>query len=381
MNDPRIEKVSDLYQGLHGSARSNPVKDDLMDVTTKEGLAGARALVQKAIDDGLINQAQLARRTGYKPSAISEFMTDSWKGSPGTLATLAGKLAQIINRIFREQDADAVGIANFVTTRAAEAIHDMAQYVCDHRQIGAFVMAAGMGKTMSMEALHDEFAGSILVTVGSLRATPKAFLQLWIQQLHLKTIGYAKDLQDRVINTLRGSNRLVLIDEAHKLTRESLDVMREIWDQARCPILLAATPVFVQTMTVSRGDTLAGELMDQLYSRVGVFRDMRQFDDPESGVPEQLVSVEDIRKMFCRGKVRIARDGVQFLCMLANARAGGGYRTCQAIVLLCNTALPNRDITTKMLREALNSRLGFVAAKEMIRQAEIDRDLPIAATA
>jgi hypothetical protein len=45
----------------------------------------------------------------------------------------------------------------------------------------------------------------------------------------------------RIINALKGTERLLLIDEAHSLAVRSLNVIRDIHDEAKVPIVLAGT--------------------------------------------------------------------------------------------------------------------------------------------
>lgn len=369
------------YFGLQGHARRSYVREDLMDVSTRDHLKEAREVVRSAIDAGLVTQAELFKRTAVPRASISEFLNDTWKGELVKICDYASRLTRAIDQLFRERDAGQTGVGGFVMIRAAEAIWEMAQWIMDHQQIGCFVMNAGCGKTMTLAALAKQMPGAVMVTVRSTSASAKSFLQTWASALFLNPKGRSKDTQDRIIGCLRGSSRLQLIDEAHKLPRDTLNVIREVWDAARCPILMAATPVFTQTLTVSQPDTLGAELMDQLYSRIGIFRDMRSLENPDTGVPEKLFTVADIRKVFCRGRIRVARDGLDFLAQVANARAGGGLRACCAMVILVHTGSPGVEMTADMLRGTLRARLGSVNAELMFDSIRADDGLPLAATA
>lgn len=95
---------------------------------------------------------------------------------------------------------------------------------------------------MALDALEIETPGAILITVKRSRSTVKSFLQLWIRKLGGDESGRTEDIQDRICSSLQGTNRLMLIDEAHKLSIAALDVVREIWDEVRIRIVMAATP-------------------------------------------------------------------------------------------------------------------------------------------
>ena len=106
MPDERFDDIADVYEGLHRDSRKSPIPEDVMDVTTRDGLDEARQLVNYAIHQKWTSVGDLARRTGFRNSAISEFRNNKWKGKAGTEATVAGDLAKTINAIIRTRHAD-----------------------------------------------------------------------------------------------------------------------------------------------------------------------------------------------------------------------------------------------------------------------------------
>jgi DNA transposition AAA+ family ATPase len=353
----------DLLERLQGDARMNPIPDRLMDVTTTEALEEVRNLVNHAVHEGLTTQADLARRTNFKSTAISNFCTSQWgKRRAALQLTLASNLAKTINQILREREAKTTEVGGFIPIRLTEAIFAIAQYAVKRRKIAAFVVPAGCCKSMALQAFEQEIPGSILVTVKRARATPKSFLQLWARRLGLNETGRTEDIQDRIISELATSHRLVLIDEAHKLTVAAIDAMREIWDEAQMPVVLAGTPSLYRTLTSQRVGTYGSELMDQLYSRVCMYRDLTTLEEPSTGTFEQRFTVDDLRKIYARGHVRIAADGLKFLCKIANSPGTGGLRTCTALVQMAIDCWAGELVTAAILRGALQMRLGIKEA-------------------
>jgi len=364
-NDPReFNNITDVFERLNGDARMNPIPDHVMDVQSKESLDEAHALVDRALTTGLITAVALARRAGCKPRAISEFRNRKWdKFSPGTLATLASTLAKAINAILREREAAKTAVGGYVSIRMAQAIQGVVSYAIKRKKIAAFLVPAGCGKTMALLALRYEIPGAILITVTRLRGTVKSFLQVWARPLGLNETGRAEDIQDRITKHLAGSGRLVMIDEAHKLSLAAIDVLREIWDDVQIPIVLAATPCLQQTLTSQRVGTSAAELMDQVSSRIGMFRDLTELDNSTGDGPAQRVNVADMRKLYARGGVRLARDGVDFLCKIANSPGTGGLRTCTDLVQTAVDLYPAEEITAALLYGiARDTRIGLTEA-------------------
>ena len=358
MLDERFDHIGDIYERLTADGRVQPVGDELMNVTTKDGLGQARELVNFVIREGVTTAADLSRRANIKQAAISAFRNDKWKGKAGTLLTTASQLARAVNAIIVQRRADETRIDGFVKTRVAEAIFSLVHYAVKRRLIGAFTIPAGSGKTITLQQVRDEIPGAIMLTVTRTRSTVKSFLQLWARGLGLDEVGRAEDIQDAVINVLIRSDRLVLIDEAHKLQVACLDVIREVADETKVPIVLAGTPSFYKTLTTRRVGTINSELMDQLYSRVGIFRNMTELANDETGGTEKLFTSGDIRKVFARGKVRLSRDGVDFLCRLANTPGTGALRVCRDLVQMVVDMYAGQEVTAARLQGALSMRAG-----------------------
>jgi DNA transposition AAA+ family ATPase len=372
MMDETFDNVRDVFDRLWQDARVQPLEDDLMDVKTTEGLSASRDFVNRTITDGMVSAADLARRTNIKASAISAFRNDKWKGSAGTQCTVASTLCKAINGIIRQKQADATKIDGFVRTRVAEQIFALTEYARKRRMIAAFVIPAGHGKSTALQAVAEDVPGAVLLTVTRARASAKSFLQLFARALGLDEQGRAEDIQDRIVNRLVGSDRLVLIDEAHKLQVPALDSLREIWDEAKVPVVMAGTPSFKNTLTSQRVGTVARELLDQLYSRVGMFRDLSDLVSQSEDDPGQLVNREDIRKVFARGRVRISTDGIDLLCKIANSPASGGLRVCRDLVQIVADLYPGETITAALLRIALGTRVGTREAGFIIGLAQAE---------
>lgn len=355
-----FDRIGDIFERLEMDRRTDPVGTWAMnrDVHNDSDLREARDYINHAKSQKLVTAAELARRTGIKESAISAFCTDKWKGSKGTLYSTATMLAKAVTQLVKQRQADETKIGGFVYTRIARAIWDVVEYAIKRRMIGVFVIPAGCGKTMALDAIHDDKPGSLLVTVTGTRAARKPFLQSLSRALGLSESGRAEDLQDAVIERLRGSDRLVMVDEAHKLQVAALDTIREIWDAGKVPIILAGTPTFLQSLTSRRVGSLHAEILDQLSSRVGISRDLTDLATTTGGDPERLFTTEDIRKVFHRGGVRLTRDGEEFLCRLANTPGAGALRKCADLVQIVVDLYPKEPVTAARLRDALRMKLG-----------------------
>ena len=96
--EDRFDHIDDIFDRMANDARRRQVAGEALEVTTEAGLQQARAIVNDAIKRDFVTAAELARRTGIKPAAISAFRNDKWKGKAGTLSTTASLLARSLER-------------------------------------------------------------------------------------------------------------------------------------------------------------------------------------------------------------------------------------------------------------------------------------------
>lgn len=382
--EEHFETIHDVYERLAQDGRVQPVRDDLMEINSDAGVKEARALVNRAIHDGHTTATDLARRTSVKESAISAFRNDKWKGKLGTLYTLASDLVKAVNALLVQRSADETRVEGFVSTRFAREVEALVQYAVKRRIIAAFVAPAGSGKTMTLQAVRDNIPGSALLTVTRTRSGVKSFLQLFARSIGIQEVGRADELQDAIVSRLLRSDRLIIVDECHKLGTPCLDVLREIQDEVHCPMVLAGTPSFYATLTLQRVGSVSNELMDQLYSRVGMYRDLTSIDNAGSGEPDALFTVDDIRAVFGKGHVRLTHDGAKFLTDLANCPASGGLRACRDLVQIVVDLYPRQAVCAELLNAAMVMKAGIRASRAMVSrvagQSAAD-EMPLAATA
>lgn len=353
-----FDRVNDIFDRLSEDARMRHVPYALRNITKAEQLEEARAFLSEVLESGAISANALGKRTNVKPTAISAFRNNCWKGAKGAEVTTAGMLMRGLDQFFQAQEAEETSIAGHADTRFYERFYETTMYAVKRNLIAAIVAQAGHGKSMALRAIHEEIAGSYLVTIRRCRSSTKAFLQLWARSLGLQEFGRAEDIQERIMNALSSTGRVGLFDEVHKLSIAGLDVLREVWDDVKTPMILAGTPSFYQTLTTHRTGVAAAELMDQLYSRVGVYRNLAALENPQTGEPEPVVSPSDIRKVFQRAHIRLAKSGVDFLSKLANHPGAGGYRVCADLVQMVIDLYPNEEVTAERLNAAMVMRAG-----------------------
>lgn len=366
------ERIQDTYWRLAESAGLHQLNTARLDIDTPDRLAQARSFVNACLDAGLIGANELARRCDLHPPDVSVFRHSGekpWPGRPGTLYNIATRLIRGLDQFIREQRTGRDLRNAIAETRFTQEVRGVVQYCIRRNKLGAFVAPAGSGKSTVLRAIQAEMPWSILIEGRNCRARVGSFLQAWARACGLQPQGRNHELEERIIQALAGTGWPVLIDEAHKLTVTALDTIREVWDGAKCPIVLAGTPSLHTALTRGRADMYSLELMSQLYSRIAIFRDLTTIESPNTGKPAPLFTLDDIGAVFNRGAARLRPDGAEFLAGLANSPGAGGLRTCRDLVDLLSDLYPDEPVTSDRLQSVFALKIGARDAADWMRLA------------
>jgi len=239
-----------------------------------------------------------------------------------------------------EQDARQRAVAisgKYVQTSVAKQMMAAARLVREAGTMGIVYGPTGIGKTRCARAVHEHFAGSILVTVQYGLYHPKGFTTALAEALGVRSVGTARNdakfstQYERVIERLRESNRLLIVDEAHKLHEGAIELLREIHDATGVPVLLVAIKE-LQTRLMRHADPDAG----QLYSRIDIECPLVEADAGRDGSKrgmKKLYTVEDIRQLYQDPPIRLGPDAVQYLADVANHLGFGSLRKCKRLLV------------------------------------------------
>jgi DNA transposition AAA+ family ATPase len=207
-----------------------------------------KALRQKLLElreqPGWSNNA-IAKKMGVNSSLVSQYLNDAGCVYDGDVPKLERSINDLLENEARRR---ASGVE---TTQSAitEQIRDAFEYIRKTTDIGVILAESGDGKTRGIEHyIHGE------KKTGA-GGHPTA--------IHYRTFVWSNDLKSvemtmfelagkkdwdkfskRTLNTiknLRGSERLIIVDDAHKLTRPALQWWFDFHDATLCPIAFVGT--------------------------------------------------------------------------------------------------------------------------------------------
>ncbi|HFZ8572319.1 TPA: AAA family ATPase [Salmonella enterica subsp. enterica serovar Birkenhead] len=260
------------------------------------------------------SQGQVARAIGRSSTTINQYIQGKYNGD---VADMEERIANFIRRVREKQNALRID-ERFVSTPTASKGIEVLAYAHRECEICVLYGAAGLGKTMILKeyARRDD-------TVIFIEADPgysaRTLLEELCNRLNLSKNGNIHTLLDLCVEKLRGSGRLLVIDEAELLPYRALEVVRRLHDKAGIGVVMAGMPRLIVNLKGKRGE------FAQLYSRVALALDMGnalEREDFDQIAIELMPEAED--QKIRNSLYDQSRGNARRLFKLAR----GVYRTC-----------------------------------------------------
>lgn len=247
------------------------------------------------------SQAQAARGIGVSTAVINQFLQNKYNGDVNAVEE---KVRQFLSREL-ERDKSRRIKPVYVDTLMARKGRDVIRMAHMDSDINVIYGDAGMGKTMIIRQYAKENLNAVLIEADP-GYTARVVLEELCNKLGLSKRGNMHELSESIIQNLRDSGRIILVDEAENLPYRALETLRRIHDKSGVGIVLAGMPRLILNLKGKRGE------YKQLYSRVGFALRMGESlpeDDitnmittmlPEASEPEVLNALYKA----CKGNAR-----------------------------------------------------------------------------
>lgn len=370
---------------IRGATRMIPEGTDA-DQVTDEQIAHVVHQVQLFCDQAEVSQAQLGRAIGVSASRVSEVLKGTYKADRRPLILqLDAWLEQELKRLA------APATTRFVWTSVAREIQTVAQLAVQLKTIGLAYGpdTSGIGKTMALQAIHQETPGSIFVTIEKQHANATGLWRSIAQAMRINDGKGNAALYDRIKGLLRDTPRLLIVDQIHNLRGRKDDVplylLADLYDNTNhAPQMWCGTADMVAYF--NRGAARADESLAQLRRRIGIQRDLMQRtrSPEEGGRDEPLYTIEDVRKVFGSNKLKLTADAVQFIWRLScilDQGALGLARNVVRIATIIGEHQGKSSLDALLLKAALCDCVQPAAFKQIRRELD-QRDVrPLTAKA
>lgn len=245
--------------------------------------------VERFIQERGYTQSAIGRATGFSASAISQWLSGKYQGD------VKGLEHAITGFLQRERDRATSRKPRlpFVMTTTASTIFEAARTCHLDEEIAVVVGEAGIGKTTAIKEYARRNSDVILVEA-DLGYTARDLFRELHKKCGFDGEGSINRMKDEVIEKLKGSGRLIIIDEAEHLPVRALDLVRRINDKAGVGILFCGLKRFMDSLRLKQAD------FAYLYTRVGfkVVLERMQAQDVETLVHAALPEDNGVWRAF-----------------------------------------------------------------------------------
>ncbi len=194
------------------------------------------------------SQNQIAKELGLSGATISQFLDGSYKGDNGRIATdIENYLALAFERNLSTDKT--VFNVNLMNTKK---VLFACRYAHKSNDIALVSGAAGAGKTTALRYYRDNNPGTLYIEATPCMTSTKSILRAIGKSIGKNIITNADEFLEEICKSLRGSNRLIIMDEADHLPFKALQLLRSINDRAGVGIILSGNDRIYTQMTTGQ---------------------------------------------------------------------------------------------------------------------------------
>lgn len=247
------------------------------------------------------SQTKLSKASRVKDSTLNTILQGKYPSPPEK------HIEKMLDVIVREEVRvrETLGSNPFVETSVYVAVKAACHRAHIYRNFGVVSCYVGTGKTWALKHYLSEHPNAVMI-----EATPDMNASVLLREIVEKTgaivhksnkfsRGTKSDLLEAVIAKLKGTDTLLIIDEAEKVTTQTLEYVRRISDLAEVGVVLSGTEYLRPLIRDPRGR------FGQISSRVGFWPPVIKNISPsdarkivEAAIGDKVDLTDDLYKAF-----------------------------------------------------------------------------------
>lgn len=205
-----------------------------------------------------VSRGQLGRKANISGTTVSQVMNGKYPSSP------TAHLDKLIEVIELEDERQADGTPGYTKGSVHKVINVVADRTRKHRTFGIVTGFVGVGKTRTCMEYKAAKSQTLLI-LSSPQMTPGVLLNQLLLQLGASVPSGLDRKFEEVVRSIKGSNHLIIVDEAENCSGQALHYLRRIRDMAEVGVVLVGTEKLHALIAPQRGQ------FDQIRSRVAMW--------------------------------------------------------------------------------------------------------------
>lgn len=201
------------------------------------------------------SHAVIAAKLGVSQSIVSQYLPSEesireWQAeNPATPDSLPpvkypGDIQKMERAVLDLLNADGLrqrGGIRTAETELTERFRIAAEFVRRTNDCGAVIAASGSGKTRAVELYLSRNPTAIRICVTTWNHDVNAVISMLFSEVPKSGYDHRTRRAEWIVRQLSRTDRLLVIDDAHKLTRPALQFLFDLHDSTQCPLLLVGT--------------------------------------------------------------------------------------------------------------------------------------------
>jgi DNA transposition AAA+ family ATPase len=262
--------------------------------------------IQAWMAERKFSQAALARLSRVAASTLNQILNGGYVTSPT-------KQLGSVESAMRHADETTSDTVVPVETSVYKLAHTACQMARRYRNFAVLSCWVGTGKTFAVKQYAKTHPNTHLI-----EADPTMTQQTLVKMLARRVAGFEgkgsqADRFNAVVDSLRNTDSLLIVDEAETLTGKQLHLLRRLRDLSNVGILLCGTENLSGIIKPETGQ------FEQIRSRTGFWPETVRSITPEdaaalvqSGFGTEDVADEVVLRMYqyCKGSARMLVEGL-----------------------------------------------------------------------
>lgn len=282
------------------------------------------------LDEHAIAREDAARQMGIASGTLSQFLARAYGANPDNVARKVNAWIEADARSRTERAAGADPTRELIHTHVVKTLIAVADVTASRPRFGIAYGASGIGKTAVIDYLCERHPGAVRVTITNDTRTHSGLRNALGRALRIRSVHggrvKASYRDHEIIRKLKGTRRLIIVDEGHRMNDGAWEHLRDLVDLAEVSVLLLGTVDLKHRIGRDRiGD--AG----QRASRTAACVDLCRGRDPGIG-GRPLFTLAQVRKFIEGDRVRPTDAAIREVTMQANMVGLGGLRRVEILV-------------------------------------------------
>lgn len=314
----------------------------MMTSTTKVYDESLQSRVREYMKNTGISQNKLAPRVGVSSASLSNYLRNKMEGS---VEGIENRLREFLQQ---ESEAAAAQVQaapynldeTYKPTSISEDVYQSIRYAQINRTLVMLHGDAGAGKTKAaVKYYRDNPQSTIYIRLDPSMSGLAGVGELLGSALDLPAVSSSKQMWQAIRARLRGTNKVIIVDEAQLLKRAPMDELRILPDEDEVNEVPGNGVVLIGNSELYER-VKKGKITTQAYTRIGLQR----------AYSTMRLTNEDIKLLF---PMFAGEDRTKELKLIASVcRSQHSIRTAKHIV---KNAIRNEDISYEGLRAAAAS--------------------------